>query len=391
MLMSEPPMFDRSDRVRVIGTAHISSSSVAAVKAQIESFQPDIVAVELCSSRHTALTSNRRLDKEGLLKVVKEGKAPLVMLQSLLAAEQRKMGLDEGEQPGAELLAAVKTAEEANLEVALIDRDIQTTLRRAWKRMKFFEKVKILWSLLGDDEDEDAPEVSQLLEDQDLLSSLMEELKTFSPGAGAVLIDERDAYLAGKIAALEQGSDLRILAVVGAGHLKGIEAHLSESTQPQEAELKELEVLPKRGRFAKAIPWILPVLVMGMVAYFASQGEAEDLLTLFTVWTAANAVFAAIGCIIARGHPLAILTAALASPITSLNPTLAAGWFAGYVQLKLREPTAEDLQNFLKMDDLGAFWSNRAGRVLLVTALTNLGSMAGAWVAAAGYLGGLGN
>ena len=389
--MSEPPMFDRSDRVRVIGTAHISSSSVAAVKAQIESFQPDTVAVELCSSRHTALTSNRRLDKEGLLKVVKEGKAPLVMLQSLLAAEQRKMGLDEGEQPGAELLAAVKTAEEANLEVALIDRDIQTTLRRAWKRMKFFEKVKILWSLLGDDEDEDAPEVSQLLEDQDLLSSLMEELKTFSPGAGAVLIDERDAYLAGKIAALEQGSDLRILAVVGAGHLKGIEAHLSESTQPQEAELKELEVLPKRGRFAKAIPWILPVLVMGMVAYFASQGEAEDLLTLFTVWTAANAVFAAIGCIIARGHPLAILTAALASPITSLNPTLAAGWFAGYVQLKLREPTAEDLQNFLKMDDLGAFWSNRAGRVLLVTALTNLGSMAGAWVAAAGYLGGLGN
>jgi pheromone shutdown-related protein TraB len=389
--MSEPPMFDRSDRVRVIGTAHISSSSVAAVKAQIDAFQPDIVAVELCASRHTALTSNRRLDKEGLLKVVKEGKAPLVMLQSLLAAEQRKMGLDEGEQPGAELLAAVKTAEEANLEVALIDRDIQTTLRRAWKRMKFFEKVKILWSLLGDDEDDDAPEVSQLLEDQDLLSSLMEELKTFSPGAGAVLIDERDAYLAGKIAALEKSSEKRILAVVGAGHLKGIEAHLNESTQPHEADLKELEVLPKRGRFAKAIPWILPVLVMGMVAYFASQGDAEDILTLFTVWTAANAVFAALGCILARGHPLAILTAALASPITSLNPTLAAGWFAGYVQLKLREPTAEDLQNFLKMDDLGAFWSNRAGRVLLVTALTNLGSMAGAWVAAAGYLGGLGN
>jgi pheromone shutdown-related protein TraB len=389
--MSEPPMFDRSDRVRVIGTAHISSSSVAAVKAQIEAFQPDIVAVELCASRHIALTSNRRLDKEGLLKVVKEGKAPLVMLQSLLAAEQRKMGLDEGEQPGAELLAAVKTAEEANLEVALIDRDIQTTLRRAWKRMKFFEKVKILWSLLGDDEDEDAPEVSELLEDQDLLSSLMEELKTFSPGAGAVLIDERDAYLAGKITALEKSSNKRILAVVGAGHLKGIEAHLNESTQPHEADLKELEVLPKRGRFAKVIPWILPVLVMGMVAYFASQGDAEDLLTLFTVWTAANAVFAALGCILARGHPLAILTAALASPITSLNPTLAAGWFAGYVQLKLREPTAEDLQNFLKMDDLGAFWSNRAGRVLLVTALTNLGSMAGAWVAAAGYLGALGN
>ena len=389
--MTDSPLFIRSERVCVLGTAHVSSASVAAVKEQIEAFKPDIVAVELCASRHSALTSNRRLDKEGLLKVVKEGKAPLVMLQSLLAAEQRKMGLDEGEQPGAELLAAVQTAEEANLEVALIDRDIQTTLRRAWKRMKFFEKVKIIWSLLGDEEDEDAPEVSQLLEDQDLLSSLMEELRTFSPGAGSVLIDERDAYLAGKISALEQNTDKRILAVVGAGHLKGIEAHLNQSTQPDSAQLEELEVLPKRGRFAKSIPWMIPLFVMGLIAYFVSQGDAVDLVELFTLWTAANAVFAALGCILARGHPLAILTAALASPITSLNPTLAAGWFAGYVQLKLREPTAEDLQNFLKMDSLGMFWSNRAGRVLMVTALTNLGSMAGAWVAAAGLLGGLGN
>jgi len=389
--MNDSPMFDRSERVRVLGTAHVSSTSVAAVKEQIEAFKPDIVAVELCASRHSALTSNRRLDKEGLLKVVKEGKAPLVMLQSLLAAEQRKMGLDEGEQPGAELLAAVQTAEEANLEVALIDRDIQTTLRRAWKRMKFFEKIKILWSLLGEEEDEEAPEVSQLLEDQDLLTSLMEELRTISPGAGSVLIDERDAYLAGKISSLEQNSDKRILAVVGAGHLKGIEAHLNQSTQPDSAQLEELEVLPKRGRFAKSIPWLIPLFVMGLIAYFVSQGDAVDLVELFTVWTAANAVFAALGCILARGHPLAILTAALASPITSLNPTLAAGWFAGYVQLKLREPTAEDLQNFLKMDSLGMFWSNRAGRVLMVTALTNLGSMAGAWVAAAGLLGGLGN
>lgn len=388
--MTDPPIFVRSERVRVLGTAHVSSASVAAVKEQIEAFQPDIVAVELCASRHSALTSNRRLDKEGLLKVVKEGKAPLVMLQSLLAAEQRKMGLDEGEQPGAELLAAVQTAEEANLEVALIDRDIQTTLRRAWKRMRFVEKVKIIWSLLGEEEDEEAPEVSQLLEDQDLLSSLMEELRTFSPGAGSVLIDERDAYLAGKISALEQNSDKRILAVVGAGHLKGIEAHLNQSSQPDSSQLEDLEVLPKRGRFAKTIPWMIPLFVMGLVAYFVSQGDAVDLVELFTVWTAANAVFAALGCILARGHPIAILTAALASPITSLNPTLAAGWFAGYVQLKLREPTAEDLQNFLRMDSLGMFWSNRAGRVLMVTALTNLGSMAGAWVAAAGLLGGLG-
>ena len=383
------PYVDISPSLRILGTAHVSTASVEAVREQISSFKPDVVAVELCESRHQALTSNRRLDKEGLLKVVKEGKAPLVLLQSLLAAEQRKMGLDEGQQPGAELLAAVQEAEAAELEVALIDRDIQTTLRRAWKKMRFFEKVKILWSLLGDEEDEDAPEVSELLEDQDLLSSLMEELRTFSPGAGTVLIDERDAFLAGKISQLDR-SDKKILAVVGAGHLKGIEKHLSSESVVTEDTLNELNQLPKRGRFSKSIPWLIPAFVMSLMIYFIATGEQVNLIEMFTVWTAANAVFAALGCALARGHPLAILTAAAASPITSLNPTLAAGWFAGYVQLKIKEPTAEDLQQFLKLESLGSFWSNKAGRVLMVTSLSNLGSMAGAWFAAAGLLGSFG-
>lgn len=387
--MADAPFVDLSPTLRVLGTAHISTASVEAVREQIKEYQPEVVAVELCSSRHQALTSDRRLDKEGLLKVVKEGKAPLVLLQSLLAAEQRKMGLDEGQQPGAELLVAVQEAEAAELEVALIDRDIQTTLRRAWKKMKFREKFRILWSLLGDDEDDEGPEVAELLENQDLLSSLMEELRTFSPGAGTVLIDERDAFLAGKLSLL-QSSDKKILAVVGAGHLKGIERHLKNNTAPKDAELEQLDLLPVRGRFSKSIPWLIPLFVMGLMAYFIANGEGVNLLEMFTVWTAANAVFAALGCTLARGHPLAILTAAAASPITSLNPTLAAGWFAGYVQLKMREPTAEDLQQFLKLESLGSFWTNKAGRVLLVTSLSNLGSMAGAWFAAAGLLGSLG-
>ncbi|HJL97394.1 MAG TPA: TraB/GumN family protein [Candidatus Poseidoniaceae archaeon] len=388
--MTDAPFVDLSPRLRVLGTAHVSTASVEAVREQIKSYQPEIVAVELCASRHQALTSDRRLDKEGLLKVVKEGKAPLVLLQSLLAAEQRKMGLDEGQQPGAELLVAVQEAEDAELEVALIDRDIQTTLRRAWKKMKFREKFRILWSLLGEDEEDDeGPEVAELLENQDLLSSLMEELRTFSPGAGTVLIDERDAFLAGKLSSL-QSSDKKILAVVGAGHLKGIESHIKKDTAPKDDELKQLELLPIRGRFSKSIPWLIPLFVMSLMVYFIANGEGVNLLEMFTVWTAANAVFAALGCALARGHPLAILTAAAASPITSLNPTLAAGWFAGYVQLKLREPTAEDLQQFLKLESLGSFWTNKAGRVLLVTSLSNLGSMAGAWFAAAGLLGSLG-
>ena len=216
---------------------------------------------------------------------------------------------------------------------------------------------------------------------------MMEELREFSPGAGVVLIDERDSYLAEKILSID--SDKKVLAVVGAGHLQGLETNLKEKKNFDQNNIQLLEEVPKKGRISKIFPWLIPALVMGLMIYFLTTGEGVDIVELFTVWTLVNAVFAAIGCILARGHVLAILTAALASPITSLNPTLAAGWFAGYVQLKVAEPTTEDLQNFLKLDRFGLFWSNRAGKVLLVTALTNLGSMAGAWVAAAGLIGGI--
>lgn len=384
--MTTSPFIDINPNLRILGTAHVATASVEAVRHHIAEYQPDIVAVELCKSRHDALTSGRRLDKEGLLKVVKEGKAPLVLIQSLLAAEQRKLGLDEGQQPGAELIAAVEEAKAADLEVALVDRDIQVTLRRAWKNMRFIEKYRVLTSLIAqDDDDDEAPDVNSLLDDSDLLSSLMEELRGFSPGAGIVLIDERDEYLATKISALSP--DKKVLAVVGAGHLTGIENYLVNNKCDLN-RIEELQTIPPKTVAMKVMPWAIPMLVMGLMAYYLSTDSDVNLIQFFTIWTIANAVFAAIGCILARGHPFAILTAALASPITSLNPALAAGWFAGYVQLKMAEPSAEDLAEFLKLDNLGMFWSNKAGRVLMVTALTNLGSMAGAWVAAAGLLGG---
>ena len=383
--MSEAPVVDVRPNLRLLGTAHIATSSVEAVRSQIEAYKPDIVAVELCKSRYDTLVNDRRLDKESLLRVIKEGKAPMVLLQSMLSAEQRKLGMDEGQQPGAELLAAVKAADEAGCEVVLVDRDIQVTLRRAWKSMRFREKWRLLLSLLEDDEEEDM-DVNELLQDTDLLSSMMEELKGFSPGAGEVLIDERDAYIASKIGAVDE--DQRVLAVLGAGHLKGVASKLEAGTDSIETEA--LEVLPSSSTFRRFLPWAFPLVMIGVIAAVVSTSSDVDWVTFFTVWTAANAVFAALACLLARGHPLAVLTAALASPITSLNPALAAGWFAGYVQLKMAEPTAEDLQQFLKLDELSAFWKNPAGKVLLVTALTNLGSMLGAWAAPLILIGGLG-
>ena len=381
------PIIDIDENLRLLGTAHVATASVEAVRENIGSWEPDIVAVELCQSRYSALTQDRRLDKEGLLKVIKEGKAPMVLLQSLLAAEQRKLGIDEGQQPGAELLAAVTAAEEAELEVALVDRDIQTTLRRAWNKMGFREKFGLIWALMAEDEDEEEIELEKMLADKDLLTSLMEELREVSPGAGEVLIDERDEYIARKIS--EVRGKGKVLAVLGAGHLDGVSKYLSEGIVADEERMSDLSVVPKGGKVLKTISYSIPVVLMGLLRWFAYNGDIVSIKENGIYWFAGNFIGAALFCLLAGGHPIAILVAALASPITSLNPALAAGWFAGYAQMKVKEPTGEDLAEFLKLDSPKLFWSNRAGRILLVTALTNLGSMAGAWISIALIASGL--
>ena len=386
-MSSSSPYIDISPTLRLLGTAHVATTSVEAVKEQIETYQPKIVGVELCKTRHDALVEGRRLDKEGLRRVIKEGKAPMVLMQAMLSAEQRRLGLNEGQEPGAELLAAVETAKAAGIEVALVDRDIQVTMRRAWRKMKWRERFRLLFSLFGDDEElEEDFDLDELLTDSDLLSTMMEDLKEFSQGAGEALIDERDRYIAEKI--MQSKTEEKMLVVVGAGHLKGIERALNPYNPLSTEEFESISTVPKKGIVGKVLPFAIPLIVMGLVGFALFNNNEVDYVKMLTVWTLFNAIFAAIGCILARGHPLAILTAALASPITSLNPALAAGWFAGYVQLRISEPTTEDLQQFLKGTSIGGFWSNRAGRVLLVTALTNLGSMLGAWFAAAGFIGG---
>ena len=381
------PIIDIDENLRLLGTAHVATASVEAVRENIANWGPDIVAVELCKSRHSALTQDRRLDKEGLLKVIKEGKAPMVLLQSLLAAEQRKLGIDEGQQPGAELLAAVNAAEDAGLEVSLVDRDIQTTLRRAWNKMGFREKFGLMWALLAEDEDDEELELEKVLEDKDLLTSLMEELREVSPGAGEVLIDERDEFIARKIS--EVRGEGKVLAVLGAGHLDGVSKYLSDGFKKDDERISELSIVPKGGRVLKTISLAIPVVLMGLLGWFAYNGDLASIKENGIYWFAGNFIGAALFCMLAGGHPIAILVAALASPITSLNPALAAGWFAGYAQMKVKEPTGEDLTEFLKLDSAKLFWTNRAGRILLVTALTNLGSMAGAWISMALIAAGL--
>ncbi|MEE2758375.1 MAG: TraB/GumN family protein [Candidatus Thermoplasmatota archaeon] len=378
---------DIDENLRLLGTAHISKTSADAARTAVVEFDPDIVAVELCKGRLEALTQPEKFDNETLGKVLREGKAPLVLFQSMLAIEQRKMGVAEGERPGTDLLAAIQAAAEADKDVALVDRDIQTTLRRAWRKMRFREKRKILMAVLFDEEDDENVSVDELLENTDLITQLMDELREVAPAAGEVLIDERDEFLAASIQRLRPRG--KVLAVIGAGHLEGVANHLRENREPDKQRMRDLNFIAPPNPAWKIVKWGIPALMLGLFAWFASQGDMVALKDAAATWLALNAALAALGAFIARGHPLAILTAAIASPITSLNPTLAAGWFAGLVQLKVAAPSTKDLQNFLRLDKLSLFWKNKVGRVLLVTALANLGSTAGAWIAGSAILGSL--
>ena len=375
---------DIDERLRILGTAHVSSESVEMVRKQIEEWAPDLVAVELCPSRMASLTEPESLDSEDLLKIIKEGRSAMILLQSALAAQQRKMGISSGEKPGAELLAAVNAAEESDIPVEMIDRDVVITLRRAWRKMGMVEKWRILNALLWEEDDEEVS-IDEVLENSDLLSSMMEEAREVAPRAGEVLIDERDSFLAGRIQQIRGKG--KVLAVIGAGHLSGVVQNLGEPAMETTSRLAELSKEPRKSVWPMMLMAAIPVFLMGAVGWMAYNGDMEEIKQTAQTWLLLNALLAGLGVMIARGHPLSIVVGAVASPITSLNPTLAAGWFAGYTQLKVASPTGKDAQDFLKLDETSLFWKNRVGRVLLVTALGNVGSMAGAWLAGASILG----
>ncbi len=373
------------ENIRLVGTAHISRSSADLVREQIADFEPDIVAVELDVDRLQALENPQAFDEETLGSAIKAGKAPLLLFQSLLATQQRKMGLETGEKPGVDLLTAVEEAKKNNLSLSLIDRDVKITLRRVWSKMGFFQKIKVLNALLAPEEDEEI-DVDAIAEDSDLISEMMDELRKMVPAAGEVLIDERDEYLASRIR--NEASKGKVLAVMGAGHLKGVEEKLL-TEPPSEERIDELLAIPKKGVVKKLLPFSLPVVMIGVLAYLVSQGDVEALKESTLTWLSINAVFAAFFVLIVGGHPLSILSAAIASPITSLNPTLAAGWFAGAAQLKFSAPRTKDLQEFLMMDKLRLLFANRTGKVLMVTVMGNIGSSIGAWIAGPLILGSL--
>ena len=360
----------------LVGTAHVSTESADLVERVIEEEKPDTVAVELCQSRYQAMTDKNRWQETDLIKVIKEKKAFLLLSNLMLASFQKRIGKKLGIKPGEEMLRAVNTAKKMEADIHLADRDVRTTLSRTWRLMGFWTKFKLLLQLItsmGAVEDIEKEDIEKLKE-QDVLETLLSELGKTLPDLQRVLIDERDQYLAHKI---RTAPGKKIVAVVGAGHVPGIKKYWEEPV-----DIAALEIIPPKGKWGGFLKWGIPTLVILLIIlgfYMAGASAGADMIKW---WVLANAVLAGLGAAIALAHPLTILAAIIASPITSLNPMIAAGWVAGLVQVFLVKPKVKDFQRLPEdIVSVKGFWKNKITRILLIVVLTNLGSSLGAFVA----------
>ncbi len=366
----------RDNDVVIIGTAHVSKKSVEEVTTAIEDLKPDIVAVELCESRYRALTGQEETGEIQIKELLSGNKLYLILVQLFLAYIQKKIGAEMGVKPGSDMIAAIDAAHNTGARVALVDREIGVTIQRFWSSMRFREKVKLIASLIPaafgrGGEEIDMDEITQ----DDVVAQVIEEFRKISPHAAQVLIDERDAYIARNLIRLS-GSG-KVVAVVGAGHREGISRYLANpETVP---ELDEMVKLPdKRFSLPKLVGVAMMLLVViTLVAVLLSGFSTQNIFAAMKIWFLVNGILSALGVVLARGHPLSAMTAFSVAWITSLNPLIAAGWFAGLVEAWKRKPTMGDMKGMGEAETFGELMTIPLFRVILVAALANIGSVAG--------------
>jgi pheromone shutdown-related protein TraB len=371
-------------RYVLLGTAHVSRASVTAVTEMAGSGNFDAIAVELCPARHQALTRQQQWQDMDLFRIIREKKAGLVMANLALGAYQRRIAEQFGIEPGAELKAAADAAIAHDIPLQLIDRDLATTLKRSYRAVPWYKRIMLTTGLVMStvsSEEVDEEQIEKLKEG-DILESTFTEFAEQSPELYEALIAERDRFMAARLRQENRvNTGKRILVVIGAGHLDGLSKHLANDQQDPQTEVDNLSRLPPPNRWLKFVPWAIAALVF--TGFWVGFSRSPELgWQLVTLWVLINGGLAALGALIAGGHPLTILSAMIAAPLTSLNPAIAAGMVSGAVESWLRKPKVSDLER-LREDatTLKGWFKNPATRILLVFFFSNLGSAIGTWVA----------
>jgi pheromone shutdown-related protein TraB len=380
-------------RYTLLGTAHVSKASVDVVEQCVASGAYDTIAVELDANRLRALTEPDTLHKLDLFQILREKKTGLVAANLALAAYQRRLAEQLGIEPGAELKAAAIGAKQRNLALATIDRDVGTTFKRAWNKLGFWGRSKLMASLAASllvNEQVDENEIEKLKQG-DLLESSFGEFAQQTPQLYDAVIGERDRYMAAKLRQLgDTGEPREVLAVVGAGHLKGLAEYLRTGNDSAEATLFELDALPRKSN----IPWFtltIAALVLASFAWGYWHGGAHLGTSLVVTWFISTAVGAALGCLAAGGHPLSVFGGALWAPFKPFHPGIASGTVSAFIEAWLRRPTYQDFMSL--RDDvttLRGWYRNRVARTFLNFFLTCIGTIAGEIVAISYIAGKLG-
>ena len=363
--------------IRIVGTAHVSQQSVDEVRAAIGEFTPDVVAIELDPSRFNAL--KRKAADPSVKDVLEVKNFNSLLVQWLLAYLQRKIGLDVGVEPGAEMKAAIEEAESRGIAIALVDRDIRITLLRFWNSLGFLEKIRMFWALvISIAEVDNGQEIDiESLKQQDVIDVVMEEFRKFSPNGARALIDERDAFIAHQLVLLKaQRPEGKVLAVVGAGHRQGITGYLDNpaTLPPFDSLIGESHSLPWGKIFGFAVTGLFAFLLAAI--WFSGVG-LNVLFEAFLFWVIIHGVLSGLFVLFAGGHPYSALTCFCVAWMTSLNPMLHAGWLGAYVEARVRKPPLSDFRKIYETESISEMARIPLFKVVLVAALGNLGSLLG--------------
>lgn len=361
----------KDKEIYLVKTAHVSKNSVEDVKQCIDEVKPDAICIELDEDRYKKLSEPDKWRETDIIKVIKDKKVGFLLVNIILSSFQRRMAKNMDTSSGGEMLEGIKASEKLNVPLVLADRPIKITFSRIWNSLGLFEKSKLLVSIIGSifDDEEISEEDLAALKEADALEAALNEVGKEFPVVKKILVDERDQYLSSKI---KNADGKKIVAIIGAAHANGLIKALD-----RDVDTKKLEEVNKKKGIGSIIKWLIPIAIISAIVYTLITNTDVGISQIKS-WILWNGTLSAFGVLLALGHPLSIITAFIMAPITSLNPLLAAGWFAGIVEAMIRKPKVKDFEDLGEdTSSLKGFWKNRVTKILLVVVFANIFSSIG--------------